>query len=86
MIYKASPEFWDCYDALPEHIRRLADKNFKLLKNDLGHPSLRSKKVDVDTFSARVGKKYRVLAAEDGDEMVWFWIGLHTEYDRLLSQ
>jgi hypothetical protein len=37
-------------------------------------------------FSARIGLHYRALAVRSGEEVVWFWIGTHAEYDRLLSQ
>jgi len=36
----ASPRFWRHYRDLPEAVRRLADKNFELLKSDPHHPSL----------------------------------------------
>jgi hypothetical protein len=32
-------------------------------------------------WSARVGLRYRALAVEDDDGLVWFWIGSHAEYD-----
>jgi hypothetical protein len=35
-------------------------------------------------YSARVGLGYRALAVLDGDLAVWFWIGTHADYDRLL--
>ena len=31
-----------------------------------------------------VGLGYRALAVLDGDLAVWFWIGTHADYDRLL--
>ncbi|MGA7428741.1 MAG: hypothetical protein WBX07_19465 [Rhodoplanes sp.] len=45
MRHFASPAFWDAVGKLPENVRELADKNFKLLKADPQHPSLRLKKV-----------------------------------------
>jgi hypothetical protein len=27
----ALPSFWKCYDQLPQHVQKLADKNFRLL-------------------------------------------------------
>ena len=71
------------YEQLPKHIQRLADKNFLLLKSDPNHPSLRFKKID-DMWSARVGKHYRALAFEYDGAMLWFWIGSHAEYDKLM--
>ncbi len=73
------------YDALPPAVRALADKNFALLKQDPRHPSLHFKRVKDDLWSARVGKRYRALALESSDRFQWFWIGSHTEYDRVVS-
>jgi len=36
-------------------------------------------------WSARVGLHYRALAVEADDILVWFWIGSHSEYDRLIG-
>jgi len=80
----ASPDFWFHFRQLPPEIRDLADKNFELLKQNLRHPSLRLKKVGV-FYSARVGLHYRALAKERSEGLVWFWIGHHSEYDRLLG-
>jgi len=35
-------------------------------------------------YSARVGLGYRALAVRDDDTVVWFWIGTHADYDRLI--
>jgi hypothetical protein len=39
--HRANPKFWRYYAALPENIQRLADENYKALKRDPYHPSLR---------------------------------------------
>jgi hypothetical protein len=31
-----------------------------------------------------VGLGYRALGVREGETMVWFWIGSHAEYDRLV--
>ena len=84
MNHFATPEFWYHYRYLPQAIRELADKNFTLLKNDSNHPSLRFKKIGL-FWSARVGLRYRALAKERVEGLVWFWIGHHSQYDRLLK-
>ena len=68
---------------MPETIRRLADKNFDILKADPRHPSLRLKKVG-RYWSARIGDTHRTLAVESPDGLIWFWIGTHTDYDLLI--
>jgi hypothetical protein len=85
MKHRATPRFWACYHRLPEEVQQLADRSYKLLCNDPRHPSLHFKKVKDSLWSARVGMHYRALAVEDGDELLWVWIGTHSEYDRLLA-
>jgi hypothetical protein len=36
----ALPEFWNCYDSLPENIRALADAKYTLFEQEPFHPSL----------------------------------------------
>ncbi|HVX83490.1 MAG TPA: hypothetical protein VH253_01610 [Phycisphaerae bacterium] len=83
MNHKASLRFWNCYNALPADIRALADAAFMLLKSDARHPSLHLKRVG-DKWSVRIGLHYRALAVESHGNMVWFWIGPHAEYDRMI--
>jgi hypothetical protein len=80
----ASPKFWHCYRSLPKSVRKLADKNFDLLKSNPNHPSLQFKKIG-EYRSVRVGLNYRALAIEVPDGVLWFWIGNHTEYDRIIG-
>ncbi|MFN8482734.1 MAG: hypothetical protein U0768_06775 [Anaerolineae bacterium] len=61
----------------------MADKNFALLKADPQHPSLRFRKIG-RLWSVRVGARYRALGLDKGEVIVWFWIGSHAEYDKLL--
>ena len=86
MTHHASPRFWVSYNALPVEVRRLADASFKLLKTNASHPSLQFKRVG-RFRSVRVGLHYRALGIESGDDDVaWFWIGHHSEYDRLIGK
>jgi hypothetical protein len=80
----ASPEFWGCYRALTPAAQKLADKNFALLKSDPKHPSLHFKKVG-RYWSARVGLHHRALAVEVEGGVLWFWIGSHADYDKLID-
>ncbi|NKM12683.1 hypothetical protein GFL85_16875 [Rhizobium laguerreae] len=84
MKHHATPAFWEAYDRLPEQIRKLADGNFDMFKQDPRHPSLHFKRVG-RFWSARVGASWRALAVSDGDDIIWFWIGSHADYDKLLK-
>ncbi len=83
MTHHASPSFWACYDALPAAVRDLADKQFALLKANPRHPSLHFKRIK-RFHSVRVGVHYRALAVDAPDGMLWFWIGSHADYDRIV--
>ena len=85
MKHRASPKFWNHYARLPTTIQKLADDNFTLLKRDARHPSLHFKKVG-QLWAARVGIHYRAVGVENGSDLVWFWIGHHSEYDHLLGR
>ena len=63
MKHFTTPEFWGHFRGLPEEIRRLAEKDFELLKHNPRHPSLRLKKAGV-FWTVRVGIHYRALAKE----------------------
>ena len=80
----ASPQFWHHYWRLPQVARDVADKNFELLKADPTYPSLHLKRVG-DFWSVRVGLAYRALGTSCEGGLIWFWIGSHADYDRLLK-
>jgi hypothetical protein len=63
----------------------LAVKNYRLWLRDPWRPSLQFKKVG-EYWSVRVGSDYRALATRRGEHVTWFWIGLHDEYLRLITE
>jgi hypothetical protein len=84
LIHHASSRFWECYSCLPSVIKQLADANFELLKQNPHHPSLHFKQIG-QFWSVRIGLNYRALAVSVPDGVVWFWIGTHSDYDRLIN-
>jgi hypothetical protein len=54
---------------------------------DPRHPGLHFKQVHPTQliYSVRVGIGYRAVGVKDGDTMLWFWIGSHGDYDRLIA-
>jgi mRNA-degrading endonuclease RelE of RelBE toxin-antitoxin system len=75
--------FREAYRALPESVREQTRKAYRLFRHNPSHPGLNFKKIDEDNniYSARVGLRYRVLGKLDGQDIVWFWIGAHSDYD-----
>ena len=84
MESKALPSFWDGFDRLPQEIQKRAKKQYLLWQEDPSHRSVRFKKVG-KFWSARVTGAYRAVGIMDGDTIVWFFIGTHSEYERLLA-
>lgn len=85
MTHHTTGRFWQLYHSLPKDVQEQADKQFALLKTNPAHPSLHFRKVG-NLWSARINLNTRSLAAQDGDNLVWFWIGSHTEYERLVRK
>jgi hypothetical protein len=73
---------------LPAEVRRQAREAYQRFRQDPTHPGLRFKQVHPTrpVYSVRVGLDYRALGVRQGDEIIWFWIGPHAEYDRLVTQ
>lgn len=84
MKHFTHPKFWANYEKLPKDIQNLADRNFELLKQNQSHPSLHFKKVG-RFWSVRVGLKYRAIAVESAHGCIWFWIGSHADYDKMIG-
>jgi len=79
----ASPSFWEGYERLPKSVQKKADKNYELLKTNPQHPSLHFKKIN-EYWAVRIGIHYRALAIEIEDGTLWFWIGSHADYDKII--
>jgi hypothetical protein len=84
VINRATADFWRRHDALPKAVRAVAKKNFRLFGQDPQHPSLEFKQLYPGLFSVRVGIHYRALARPISNGFSWFWIGSHSEYDRVI--
>ncbi len=84
MNHHTTEAFWHCYRNLPSAVQRVADRNFRLLKANPHHPSLHLKQIG-RIWSVRAGASWRALGVDDEGDIIWFWIGSHADYDRLLK-
>jgi hypothetical protein len=80
------PDFWACFNQLPPKVQKNARKNFVLWKTQQGLKSLAFKRIKHDLWSVRAGSGFRALATFDDGRFLWFWIGAHDEYERLLRK
>lgn len=87
MNSKTTRRFRQMLAKLPNDIRHQAREAYKLFRQNPNHPGLRFKKVHntEPIYSAHINVNYRAVGVVEGGEIIWFWIGLHAEYDRLLD-
>jgi len=87
MNSRTTDRFWDGYQSLPKHVKHQTREAYQIFRLNPRHPGLHFKNVisDPPTYSVRVGIGHRALGVTDGDTIVWFWIGTHAEYDRILA-
>ena len=87
MRSRATSDFWRLYNRLPPSIQKSAKQAYARFRQNPNHPSLRLKKVHTtrEIYSVRVTEDYRALGVREGDTIVWFWIGSHADYERLLK-
>ena len=71
-------------DSLPETVRQQAESAYEIFKQDPWHPSLQYKQVGPNTYSVRIGLHHRALGIRSETTIVWYWIGTHAEYDKLI--
>ncbi len=86
MKSKAVGSFWDSYNQLPQEIQEQALKQYGLWLENPQHPSLRFKKVGADFWSVRITDDYRAVGIRDGETVLWFFIGSHADYNRVLKK
>ncbi len=87
MKYKTHPFFWKIYESLDNEIKKQAKKSFELWRENPFHPSLHFKCVNKEenVWSLRVSRGYRALCIFENDTVIWFWIGNHDDYMRLIK-
>jgi hypothetical protein len=84
---RTTAQFRKAFAGLPEQVQEQAREAYRQFKQDPSHPSLRFKKVhprNTNLFCSNQQKLSGSWTARD--TVIWFWVGSHTEYDKLLSQ
>jgi len=86
MQSRTTRQFWRSFSDLPFEVQRDAKRAYRLFQSNPAHPGLQFKKLESEDniYSARIGLEYRALAVMKKDRIVWYWIGSHSEYDRLV--
>lgn len=87
MNSETAPRFWDAYRNLSPQQKKAAQKSYRQWKADPFHPSLHFKCVNrrENIWSVRISRGTRALCIIEDDTAIWFWIGDHDVYDRLIG-
>jgi hypothetical protein len=82
---RTTGRFRRAFALLPKDIKAQARRAYKRFKKDPKHPSLQFKRIHPTkpVYSVRIGLGYRAVGARDGDQIAWYWIGSHADYDKL---
>jgi hypothetical protein len=88
VISRRTARFKKAFESLPADIQEAARIAYQQFRDEPTHPSLHLKQVHPSQpiYSARISLHYRALAVREGDTFVWFWIGSHSDYDRLIKR
>lgn len=85
MNSRVTRSFREAYRRLPPDVQRQALNQYRRWVADPLHPSARFKKVGRH-WSARITEDYRAVGVMSGDTVIWYFIGTHADYDRLLRR
>ncbi len=68
-------------------VRLRAKKAYRQWMADPLYPSLHYKKIHetLPVWSVRIDRNYRAVGIVQDKKMLWYFIGTHAEYDRLIK-
>ena len=80
--------FWKCYAELSVATKKQAKEAYSLFFRDPYYQSLHFKRIHSTRpiFSVRITRDYRAVGILQDNEIIWFWIGSHSEYNKLLKK
>jgi hypothetical protein len=80
--------FRELLEAAPAVVREKANAAYGLWAANPSHPSLRFKKVHatLPVYSVRIDLDWRAVGVMREGEIVWFWIGPHSEYEKVVAK
>jgi len=88
MKSEASSSFWKTHEKLNKELQILAKQKYEIWKVNSNHPSLQFKCVNAkkNIWSIRISESHRAIGIRpDHDYILWFWIGDHDTYMKLIS-
>jgi mRNA-degrading endonuclease RelE of RelBE toxin-antitoxin system len=83
VISHTTKQVRDLLAELPKEIKSQAKEAFVKFQRDPYHPGLHFKRVHSrkPIYSVRISRDYRAIGVLKDGEIIWFWIGSHTDYE-----
>ena len=81
-------DFIKYFKKLPERIKSRARKAYRQWKKNPFEPGLQFKQVHASKpiYSVRVNIGWRALGYKKNNTVLWFWIGSHEDYNKIITQ
>ena len=88
VISHTNKQFRKLLAELPPEIQKQARQAYLTWLRDSWHPSLRFKQIHPTDpiYSVRISLGWRTVGIRSGDIVIWYWIGSHADYDKLIAK
>ena len=88
MISRTTQRFRKAFADLPEQVQRQAKESYKQFRKYPFYPGLHFKRVHSTkpVYSVRINVEYRAVGIQNENEIIWFWVGSHDDYIKLLAR
>ncbi len=88
MKSRTTRRFRSSFTNLPKIVQQQTRQAYRLWLENPRHPSLNFKRLKTanPVYSVRIGNAYRAVGLVEDDVIVWFWIGSHADYARVVKR
>jgi mRNA-degrading endonuclease RelE of RelBE toxin-antitoxin system len=88
VISHTTKQFRKLLASLPKEVRQQAREMYVLWNDNPWHASLQFKRIHAvkPIYSARINKDWRVVCIRNGDTVIWYWVGSHSDYNTLIKK
>jgi hypothetical protein len=87
VISHTNKQFRKLLRQLPRSVQKQARQSYLTWMRDPWHPGLHFKQIHPTEpiYSVRISLGWRAVGVRSGDTVIWYWIGSHGDYDKLIA-
>jgi len=88
MRSRTTKAFRKLLDSLPDEVQKQAKSSYRAWRKNVWASNFEFKRVHSSKpfYPVRVNYSYRAVGIRNGNEVSWFCIGSHADYDNVVSQ